>query len=191
MTLLPLELWNVTPRLDLDPYELNTTCPVTGDTVGLEDHHIWRRSFTALGKEENAGLYWVEAEGRVYPNRVALSPEAHQRVTANQARLAFDPTTGALHYLEHGQDKDLGLHFRLLVDGETVSTKRKTAKKEKPRHRQVLSVRAPVDVGENGVEVLETLIDQVREKYRDQMGWKEDVPVYYVLVAALYAVLTD
>lgn len=182
MTKLPIDSWRVAPRFDLGSYELNTVCPVTGETVGLEDHHIWRRSFTALGKE-NEKLFWVEAlEGdrtHIYPNRVALSPMVHERLTTNRAHLKF--VNDVLVYVESGEEKTLDLHFKLMEAGEKISKpRRKNQKVEKAREKTTYTIRKPRDEE----MVLPELEEAIREKYADQMGWDEDVPAYFVWALA-------
>lgn len=117
MTLLPTDSWNVKPRLDLPPYELNDVDPVDGAKFGLEDHHIWRKSFTALSKEDGKRLFWVELEdGTVVPNRVALSNATHSAITTNRARLALVEVEEA----EHIGMKGYRFEYQDLVTGETT-----------------------------------------------------------------------
>lgn len=194
MTRLPVDTWLVTPRLDLPPYELNTVCPVTGETSGLEDHHIFRRSFTALG-EENRDLYWVQyadddMNAHVVKNRVALSPEAHQRITTNVARLEY---RGAdLYYIEGGEEKLLDLNLHLMADGqgEKVGRKRRSPQAKTPEERKArasFTIRTPKDE-EN---ILPELVDLARERLAPQMGWDEDVPAYFVVTAVLASFLQE
>lgn len=184
MTRLPVDSWEIHPRLDLGEYQLNNVCPITGKQGDLDDHHIVRRSHTALGRDDNQRLFWVEVDGRILPNRVAIDPIAHERITQNRARLEWGED--GLFYVEGTEAKRLDISFRLMTEGEKVSVPRKTrAKNEKPRRRQTFSVRAPVDAGENGVEILEGLIDGCRQKYAESLGWADDVPDYFVIVAVL------
>lgn len=194
MTRLPVDTWLVTPRLDLPPYELNTVCPVTGEVSGLEDHHIFRRSFTALG-EENRDLYWVQyadddMNAHVVKNRVALSPEAHQRITTNVARLEY---RGAdLYYIEGGEEKLLDLNLHLMADGqgEKVGRRRRKPQAKTPEERKArasFTIRTPKDE-EN---ILPELVDLARERLAPQMGWDEDVPAYFVVTAVLASFLQE
>ena len=195
MTRLPVDSWDVRPRLDLGSYELNTICPVTGEVSGLEDHHVFRRSFTALGKEENDALYWVEYQDNMscnrdiwvpVKNRVALSPEAHLRITTNRARLEYRGTD--LWYIEGDEEKKLDLNLRLMEGSEKVTKPRRKPKASTAEERKArvnYTIRTPKDE-EN---VLPELVDAVREKYAPQFGWSEDVPSYFVVTAALTAVL--
>lgn len=106
MTRLPTDSWNVTARPDLPAYELNELCPVTGLKYGLEDHHLWRRSF---GKDFR-DAWWVELEdGTVVPNRVNLSQDAHGMVTRNEARIEYED--GTFWWCERDKDLPFGEGF--------------------------------------------------------------------------------
>jgi hypothetical protein len=192
VTRLPVDTWLVTPRLDIPAYELNTVCPVTGETSGLEDHHIWRRSFTALSKEENDALYWVEVHAgdtkhmRLLRNRVALSPEAHFRITTNVARLEYRGTD--LYYVERGEEKLLNLDLHLMADGEKVTRKRRAKQASTPEERRArvnFTIRTPQDE-EN---VLPELVEEARKLLAPEFGWGDDVPSYFVVTAALVKVI--
>lgn len=200
MTRLPMDTWDVTPRPDLEPYELNTVCPVTGQEANLEDHHIWRRSFTALGKEGNEALFWVQVGDWVLPNRVALGPDVHRKITWNEARIFIDDE-GVFFYEDSEMTEPLnpqpGPQGKLLATGREHdhlkpgevcrSCGRKMPyprkKNDAPRQRTTLSLRVPLDERENGAEVLETLWDEARKELKEEMGWQDDVPVYYVQTA--------
>jgi hypothetical protein len=56
---------------------------------------------------------------------------------------------------------------------------------EKPRVRTTWSVKVPKD-SEDGVDAIETLLEAARSKLKDALGWKDDVPNYFVLVAVLH-----
>lgn len=181
MTRLPVDTWLATPRLDLPPYELNTICPVTGETSGLEDHHIFRRSFTALGKD-NEDLYWVEihnGEKKLLRNRVALSPEAHQRITTNAAHLEYRGVD--LFYVEGEEEKKLDLNLKLMAPGEKVSKRRKKASTpEERKARKTYTINTPAEE-EN---ILPELEDAIRDKYAEALGWSSTVPAYFVWTLA-------
>lgn len=188
MTRLPIDSWNVAPRLDLPAYALNEACPVTGETDGLEDHHIFRRSFTALGKEDNQRLYWVETEdGSLLKNRVNLSPRAHERITTNRARLEY--RDGELFYVEGDEDLNLDLRLRLMAPSEKITKRRRKKAASTPEERKARvnhCIRTPA--GEENV--LPELEDALRERLRkDFPDWSEDVPGYYVWAATAAAVL--
>lgn len=191
MTRIPVASWDVSPRLDLPPYSLNTVCPVTGEITGLEDHHIFRRSFTALGKE-NRDLYWVEYGDEednwfVVKNRVALSPEAHQRITTNIARLEYRGTD--LYYIEKGEEKLLNLDLHLMADGEKIARRRRQPKASTPEERKarkVFSIRTPE--GEENVlpeweEALRASL-VIRADLAELMDDPEKASSYWVWVVA-------
>lgn len=171
MTRLPVDSWDVKPRFDIPPYELNTICPVTGEVSGLEDHHIWRRSFTALG-EDNVSLFWVEyfdADGDdvVVKNRIALSPEAHARITTNRARLEY--RHDELWYVEGEEEKKLDLSLRLMEGSEKVSKPRRKPKATTPEERKArvnYSIRTPA--GEENV--LPELEEALRDHLKDELA---------------------
>lgn len=71
---------------------------------------------------------------------------------------------------------------------ETLAKKsRKRLDGEARKTRKTISVKVPNTAEENGAEVWDTLVDAAREKYAPAMGWDEDVPVYFVITAALAA----
>lgn len=198
MTRLPVESWNVTPRLDLPPYELNTVCPVYGSTSDLEDHHIWRRSFTALG-EENRDLFWVEYADDldqyepyryVVKNRVALSPEAHQRITTNVARLEYRGTD--LYYIEKGEEKKLDLNLKLMAEGEKVTKRRRKPKATTPEERKKRKTYA-VWTPQGEENVLPEMEEALREKLEPELSELMDDPsqasAYWVWMTAGVKVL--
>lgn len=76
------------------------------------------------------------------------------------------------------------VQIRLPEDVVTVK-KPKKAKSDTPRPRAVVSIKVPKDNQEDGAEVLQTLIDECRKELSGSMGWKDDVPVYFVLCAVL------
>jgi hypothetical protein len=103
VTKLPVESWNIKPRLDLPRYDLNEFCPITGEVPEPGSHHIVRKSFTALGKDDNARLFWVELEdGEVIGNRIRLSSQAHFRITTNRAAIVF---ANGVYYWEEANER--------------------------------------------------------------------------------------
>ena len=69
--------------------------------------------------------------------------------------------------------------------GRRKRAQKKDTAIEPKRNTGVKSIRVPKDAGEDGYEVLEGLIDANRDRLADEMGWKPDVPPYFVLVAVL------
>lgn len=53
------------------------------------------------------------------------------------------------------------------------------------RPRRTVSIAVPKDHMENGAEVLTTLLDECRIEVRADLGYQDDVPVYFVLTAVL------
>ena len=70
---------------------------------------------------------------------------------------------------------------------EPMSVKpRKKFQGEERRARKTISIRVPQDAQEDGAGVWDELIDQLRDRYG-----QVDAPPYYVLVKAMYEVLTS
>ncbi len=205
MTRLPVESWNVRPRIDLPSYDLNTVCPVTYETSDLEDHHIFRRSFTALG-QDNRDLFWVEYDalpppGAVFAstsynpyryvvkNRVALSPEAHQRITTNVARLEYRGTD--LWYIEGDAERKLDLNLRLMEGSEKVARKRKK-KASTPSERKArvnYTIRTPRDEENVLPELEEALRDHLAPELTELMDDPTKASSYWVWHTAAVRVL--
>ena len=110
--MLPTSTWMVTPvePEELGPYILNDVCaaPDCGHWIGLEDHHIWSRSFL---KDKKA--WWVtvvsDDVGQVVaPNRVALCPLHHLEVTGgiggHKARIVYEDGTFYWQALGNGTE---------------------------------------------------------------------------------------
>jgi len=201
MTRLPTETWLIRPRPDLGSYELNLLCAVCGDTP-VEDHHIFRRSLDPGLRE----CWWVELpDGAVVPHRVGLCGGHHRPVTENQAQLVLEADKTYVYV-----DVVDVVHVPIQV-GPLPPTKGKKCSKckgagveppapekkvlEPTRAKTVKSIRVPKDSvegevgGEDGWSILTDLIEQYRVKISPEMGWKPDVPDYYVLVAALVQAL--
>jgi hypothetical protein len=194
VTRLPVDTWEIYPRLDIPPYELNTVCPVTGETSGLEDHHIWRRSFTALG-EPNRDLFWVEYQEYddlgfetdivLARNRVALSRDAHERITTNRARLEYRGED--LYYIEGEEEKKLDLNLRLMEGSEKVTKRRKPAASTPEERKARVNFTIKTPPGEE--QIIPELVQQAREAWAGEMGWSDNVPAHYVTVAAFVRAL--
>src|SRR4051812_26023205 len=141
MTRLPHESRLVIDRPDLPEYELNQACPITGEVTGLENHHLWPRSFGTKS-------WWVELpDGEVVGNRIRLSSQAHYRVTINKARIVFENTV--FYWEENGEREPLRwqpptMHRRKAAEALIE-------REENAERRQLESVRAieahPVEPG--------------------------------------------
>lgn len=194
MTRLPVDTWNVQPCHDLPPYDLNEVCPVTGESAELEDHHIFRRSFTAQGKEGNQNLWWVryvdEETGVVWVvrNRIALSPEAHARITTNRAKLEYRGDD--LWYIEGDQELNLNLRFRLLSREEKISKPRrkKASTAEERKARVNYCIRTPKDE-ENVIPELQDMIRELLDLV--DIGISSTVSAYHIHVRALVLLMDE
>ncbi len=104
MTRLPTDSWDIKPRTDLHPFELNKTCAHPDCHFhNLENHHIWRRSFGA----HFGSAWWIEdGNGRVWPNRVGLCNEHHRMVTENEARIVLLSTLGQFAWETEGKRRE-------------------------------------------------------------------------------------
>lgn len=185
MTKLPAETWDVKPRLDLGTYERNDICPITGQVDELEDHHIWRKSFTALGAKKNALLYWVEIDGQVYPNRVWIARDVHRVITEGSGRIFLvtessrqpDVTgqglmAGAFYYQDAEMEYPEPLNPQPGPQGVTVSPQARNL----PEHRHGPGV-AP---GEEcpACHRKMPLPRELREKPKRRGTWSIKVPKY-------------
>ena len=183
MTLLPVDQWSVEALpTDTHPaYALNTVCahPHCAQASGLDNHHLWRRSFGKGFRE----AWWVSVEQvieyddgssenvtQVVPNRVHLCNRHHLAITDNRARITWDSVSECFRWTDiHGGE---GLHEVTLKpqpgapvvlehvhveEGqECPACHRRVPHKKKPSSpkTKVLSVRFPLDGAD---EVLETL----------------------------------
>lgn len=65
-----------------------------------------------------------------------------------------------------------------------VKKPRRRKKGEERKARKTISIRVPAEAGEDGAGVLDDLIQTGRELWAPELGWSENVPPYYVIVAA-------
>jgi hypothetical protein len=98
MTLLPLEDRSVR-GFEGKPYPPHDRCANPSCTnpllhaMGLERHHMWRRSFLA------GDFWWVTLpDGGVVGNCVWLCFRCHQAVTENKARIVYSDGPGGFQY---------------------------------------------------------------------------------------------
>lgn len=59
-----------------------------------------------------------------------------------------------------------------------------------PRNRATIGIHVPKDEREDGAGILDDLLQQARQQLAPVMGWEDDVPPYFVLVAVLHDWLT-
>lgn len=116
------------------------------------------------------------------PSNILLLPtQLHEWVHQNPAD-AYE-----LGWLVHSYDDPEEVSVVIPKSILVEAPKKERAKRDSaPRKRRVWSVRAPAD-SEDGVQILEDLTQQARERLAPIMGWKPDVPAYYVT----HAVFTD
>lgn len=62
---------------------------------------------------------------------------------------------------------------------------KKERPKEKPRNRATIGVSVPKDEREDGAGLLDDRIQRGRELLCPVMGWEDNVPAYFVLIAVL------
>lgn len=199
MTRLPVETWDLRARTDLKPYPLNEVCPVCHRRP-VENHHIVRRSF---GGKDFTETWWIELpDGKVIPNRVGLCNLHHQAVTENRAQIVLE-ADGTFVYSDRVGSQALNPQpgpqkpvkgkpcTKCKGSGAEPPEKPKPEKNEAPRPKATVSFRVPKDDRENGHEIYTNLRDQCRDELKDVMGWKDDVPEYYVIIAVLYSWLSE
>ena len=209
MTLLPSERRDVTGVNDPDSVVQNHLCPVPGCFEhGTERHHLWRRS-ELIG--DYSHVRWVECPRCPEPgatgiivlkqNVVWMCHEHHRAITENEAwiqylegrfawftraRLDADPNQEA--WKAHGWlDPQPGQAEKAeLGPGMKCPRCHRAIPQRRPRlparERKTMSIRVPKDAAENGMAVLDELIERAAEliPHRDA-----DSPPYYVLVDAL------
>lgn len=84
--------------------------------------------------------------------------------------------------------EDVSIVLPDVVPGEEKK-KKPRLKGEARKKRRTLSLRVPDTADENGAEIFDTLVDAARDKLAPEHGWDDDVPVYFVLTAALAAAI--
>ncbi|GIV03999.1 MAG: hypothetical protein KatS3mg015_2829 [Fimbriimonadales bacterium] len=75
---------------------------------------------------------------------------------------------------------------QITLEEKIFTPKRKRASnREEKRPRSVWSVKVPKDERENGAALLDERIERLRELLCPVLGWQDDVPTYFPLIAAL------
>jgi hypothetical protein len=121
----------------------------------LEEHRAWI-------KLEDEEFVWYERDSMVPEDMGETMGYIEEAATVWTPIGPLDPQPGDRH--------------------KNHKRRKSTYKGEKPRHRVTKSIRAPKDAAEDGIEVLEALIEQAAEKLQADEG----TPDYYILVPALY-----
>ena len=129
----------------------------------IHRHHRKRRS---QGGDDSPG------------NIILLPQEIHAWVHDNPEK-AYE-----LGWLVRSFEDPQEISIQIPEELVKIAKRREKREKEAPRRRAVWSIRAPAD-SEQGVELLEDLTQQARERLVSVMGWQEDVGSYYVLMAVL------
>lgn len=119
-------------------------------------------------------------------NVIAIPDELHSWIHENPEK-AYQ-----LGLLVRSTDDPAEVEITLPAD--LISVKKTKAprerKPEKPRNRVNVTVNVPKDEREDGAGILDDLLQQAREMLVEPMGWEDDVPAYFVLVAVLHDWLT-
>lgn len=192
MTLSPSENRNVI-GVPATRYKINTVCahPDCSQQSEPGAHHCFRRS-QIIGDS-----YFVSIDGSdPIPHAVGLCSDHHRQITDNAAWIRLREDGIFCWWSEDGQDEDktkLWLDYGPLdpqpgqltkASGLKLKKRTKEVKDalEEKKPRKVKSIRCPNDAAENGIELLDALIDRAAEliPHRD-----EDSPDYYVLMDAL------
>lgn len=163
-------------------------------------HHIVRRSYAG-------NLTWVEIDGKVLPNVCGLCRPCHERITTNKSAIVW--RNGEYCWQNGRLDNEwipldpLPPHMpidkpevfpeprtfsaRVCPTCERPLPKPKSDKPEEKRPRRTWSVTVPKDERENGAEVLDVLIEEVRtELGKAGLPYGEaDSVKYFVLSTAL------
>lgn len=176
-------------------YPVNKKCAHPECDEPATIHHIFPRSLIKSDSyfveivEENEDPRFV---ARIIPHAVGLCGSGttghHGDVEEHRAwiKLLDD---GVYEWWERSRDDPLAWTLLGPLNPQPGSVegkpKRKKRSNEPARNKTVYSIRVPKDEAENGYEVLDTLIDEVRDKYGPELGWTETAPPYFVIVAAL------
>ena len=79
---------------------------------------------------------------------------------------------------------------KITIPEEALKKTRATRDPAGPRKRKTYTFKVPDDA-ENGGEILDTLIQECRDAVKNVLGFEDNVPAYFVLVAVLHDWLTD
>lgn len=204
MTILPTPDRNVKGRSDIPRYQVHGWCahPRCGRPAD-HVHHLWRRS--AIGGDHA----WVElSDGSVWPNLVGLCYQHHDEVTVNRASILLQmgrfywvgeqlqavlephPPAADMQQTINGDEE---LHANVVGHEEATcpTCKRRLPKPKaeaelepgakRPKKSWALTV--PVDERENGVEIIDSLMETARDilDRGEHKSWR-----YYTLVEVLH-----
>ena len=115
-------------------------------------------------------------------NVIAIPDELHNWIHANPEK-AYQ-----LGLLVRSTDDPAEIEITLPPD--LVQMKKTRAKVERkpapPRNRATIGIHVPKDEREDGAGILDDLVQMARDQLCEAMGWEDDVPPYFVLVAVLH-----
>lgn len=209
MTRLPHESWQVTSLPDEKPYKVgphcaNPYCTRYADHV----HHLWRRSFSV------GDVSWVRLDFMDPPlvvgNLTGLCHACHDQVTRDIVDISWSISARAFFW--NDADYTAALNPQPPRRGVTVDSpaadppgdhggtevcptcKRPKRKRvELPpgekRRRKSWTVKVPDD-NEDGAEVLDTLVDEIAERW-GMDEFTSQLRRYHVLVPALVGVINN
>lgn len=177
--ILPVEKSRIGMGLNVGPaitLKYNTVCCVPGcGMYSVERHHVIPRSYLK-------GAYdYVEIDGKVMPNVVFICPGHHLQVTGGIGGHKAKFVLGVDEWVwVRLTDEEREEH-----EGKCPQCKRPYPKKRQPqaeRPKATFQIRVPRDERENGVQVIEELMQAAREALRrdEHQSWK-----YYTLVEVL------
>lgn len=167
----------------VDPHHAFPRSSIGGDSwfVGIDYLNVPSEEWPNEGKDLVEGILTI-------PHVTGLCRAHHDNVEQHDAWIRLEDGVWEW-YVRDGDDWG---HLGALnpqpgsVEGKP---KRKRFQGEARKTRKTISVRVPDGAQENGAEVWDTLVEEVRAKYAPDLGWDEDVPVYFVITAALAAAI--
>jgi len=118
------------------------------------------------------------------PNVILIPDSLHAWIHANPQK-AYELGLMVKSY-DDPADIEITIPEELLKKPRTPRER----KPEKPRNRVNVTVNVPKDEREDGAGILDDLIQQSREMLAEALGWEDNVPAYFVLVAVLHDWLT-
>ena len=178
-------------------YPLNKKCAHPECTADATDpHHAFPRS--AIGGDSwFVEIVIAESEANddevsiVIPHVTGLCREHHDQVEIHDAWIILDEEGVWQWYVPDGDDWGHVGELNPQPGSAETKPKRKRFKGEARKARRTISIRVPNDAAEDGGAVWDTLVEEVKEKFKDELGWSGDVPPYFVVTAALARALQD
>lgn len=189
-------------------YPLGTTCSHPEcDRTDVTAHHIFPRgtigngSWFVFPKDKMPAHKETKIRGsEAIPHVVPLCGHGtdghHGDVEAHRAWIKYED--GVFVWYDQNDNIDGALPdeewYKVgALKPQPAEPAKKTSRKrftgEARKTRKTISVKVPNTAEENGAEVWDTLVESVREKYAPEMGWDDNVPVYFVVTAALAAAI--